>query len=180
MISTTAFEQLYRGQVAGVFNYARYRLGDAEAEDLTAAAFTRAWDLRAQQDEARGSAEAWLWAIVRRMVADRRRFLRRRPQQALAEDLPLPAEDLSATVLARLDWEALAQALDGLPELERELIALRFGGGLAHRLIAAELGLSEAACAQRLHRALGRLRAALAPAGAPAALSHDDGKGMRR
>lgn len=167
MISAAVFQRLYEAQVAGVYNYVRYRLGDAEAEDLTAAAFTRAWDLRAQQDPGRGSLEAWLWAIVRRMVADRRRFLRRRPQEPLGEDLPMPEGDLGAMVLAHLDQEALLQALDGLPELERELIALRFGGGLSHRLIARELGLTEGASAQRLRRALARLRSLLTPPAGP-------------
>ena len=160
MISAQGFQDLYQAQLGAVYNYVRYRLGDAEAEDLTAAVFTRAWDQRSRQDAARGSPEAWLWSMTRSMVADRRRWLRRRPVEPLAEDLP-SGDDLSGLVLQGIEWERLAQALDLLPEPDQELIALRFGAGLPHRAIAAELDLTEAACAQRLHRALRRLRALL-------------------
>lgn len=170
MISAQGFQDLYRAQVGPVYNYVRYRLGDAEAEDLTAAVFTRAWDLRSRQDPARGTPEAWLWSMARSMVADQQRWLRRRPEQPLSDDLP-SADDLSGEVLRGIAWEQLVQALDRLPEPDRDLIALRFGAGLPHRAIAAELGLTEPACAQRLHRALRRLRAQLTLA-TPTAATH--------
>jgi len=163
MINEQGFQDLYRAQVGPVYNYVRYRLGDAEAEDLTAAVFTKAWDLRSRQDPARGTPEAWLWSMARSMVADHQRWLRRRPAEPLSDDLPAD-DDLSGEVLRGLAWEQLVQALARLPEPDRELIALRFGAGLSHRVIAAELGLTEPACAQRLHRALRRLRAHLVPA----------------
>lgn len=160
MISAQGFQELYQAQLGAVYNYVRYRLGDAEAEDLTASVFTRAWDQRSRQDAARGSPEAWLWSMARSMVADRRRWLRRRPVEPLGVDLP-SGDDLPGLVLQAMEWERLARALDRLPEPDRDLIALRFGAGLPHKAIAAELDLTETACAQRLHRALRRLRVTL-------------------
>lgn len=56
---------------------------------------------------------------------------------------------------------ALAAALAGLSEREREIIALRFGGDMSGAEIAAETGLTLANVQQILSRSLRRLRAAL-------------------
>jgi RNA polymerase sigma factor (sigma-70 family) len=52
----------------------------------------------------------------------------------------------------------VAAALASLPPRERELVALRFHGGLSTAEIARVLGVSERAAAMRVHRAVTRLR----------------------
>ena len=52
---------------------------------------------------------------------------------------------------------AALAALDGP---DREVIALRFHGGLSQAELAAVLGISETAAATRVHRAVARLRRA--------------------
>jgi RNA polymerase sigma-70 factor (ECF subfamily) len=104
---------------------------------------------------------AWLAAIVRNQVLDRRR----RPQpQPLPEDaggeVSLPAGGSTPSSAARRREEAarLLAALQRLPERQREVIRLRHFEGKPHAEVAAALGLSTAAVRQLWHRTLLRLR----------------------
>lgn len=160
-MDTAAFQALYDAQLTAVYNYARYRLGDADAEDACADAFARAWAARAAFDPARGPASTWLWAIARNAVTDR---LRRRAHAplalALAPDIAA-AHDAHDAAAARIDWARLVAAVDALPDLDHDIVALRIGAGLGHEAVGAAVGLSAGAVAQRLHRILGRLRRAV-------------------
>jgi RNA polymerase sigma-70 factor (ECF subfamily) len=57
------------------------------------------------------------------------------------------------------DLERLDGLIEGLPALERELIALKYGAGLTNRDIARLTRLSESNVGTRLHRAVQTLRA---------------------
>jgi RNA polymerase sigma-70 factor (ECF subfamily) len=151
-----SFVQLYEAQLGRILNYVRYRLGAAEAEDIAAAILTRAWARRRTYRPARGSLESWLWAIARNIVTDRLR--RHRPEPAaLSPDLAAPS-DPAVELDRREEWRQVQAALQGLPALDREIVALRFGAGHTNRAIAALLDMSEANVAQRLRRALHRMR----------------------
>ncbi len=52
-------------------------------------------------------------------------------------------------------------ALAGLEPRERDLVALRFHGGLSHKEIARVLGVSESNAQTMLHRTLKKLREAV-------------------
>src|SRR3954454_8767621 len=70
------FDQLYRSSVADVYAYVATLLGDrAAAEDVTAAAFERAWKKRRTFDAGRGTPPGWLFGIARHAALDE---LRRR------------------------------------------------------------------------------------------------------
>ena len=60
----------------------------------------------------------------------------------------------------RSDFERLSRLLAGLPERERELVALKYGSGMTNRAIAKATGLSESNVGTILHRTVGQLRAA--------------------
>ena len=153
------FVRLYRERWPDVVDFARLRLGPTEAEDAAADAFTRAWKGRHRHDPDRGSQTMWLWGIVRHVVADR---LRRKPPSAAALDPALrSAEDVAGTVAQTLSIEAIVAATHGLSDVDREIIALRFGAGLTNRSIAELLGRKEGNVAVRLHRAIKRLRVIL-------------------
>lgn len=159
-IDAAAFNALYAVQLKPVFNYVRFRLGDGDAEDVTAGVFERAWAHRTDVDAARGSAEAWLWAIARNAVTDHLRWRAKAPVP-LSGNLPASA-DPRDVALVRCEWTRTVAAIRRLPDVDQDIIALRFGGGRSHREIAALLGLGEANVAQRLRRALARLRSRLA------------------
>jgi RNA polymerase sigma factor (sigma-70 family) len=155
-----SFEQLYRSSRDDVYGYVAALLRDrAAAEDVTAAAFERAYRKRGRFDPGRGSARAWLFGIARNAALDE---LRRRKRRA---ELPAEAEDVlapspAAVVEHSARREVVRAALDGLEPRERELVALRFFAGLSHAEIAGVAGLSESNAATRLHRAMTKLREA--------------------
>jgi RNA polymerase sigma-70 factor (ECF subfamily) len=155
-LNEDAFGSLYRQHLGRVFNYVRYRLGSEEAEDVTADIFIRAWSRRRDYDARRGALDTWLWTIARNVVIDR---LRRRHlvEIELSENLAA-ANDPLMEVSKEEEWQRVRMALERLPPVDQEIIALRFGAGHTNRTIAALVGLSEANVAQRLRRALQKMR----------------------
>jgi RNA polymerase sigma-70 factor (ECF subfamily) len=152
-----AFTHLYKRHLEPVFNYVRYRLGPEEAEDVTADIFLRAWTKRQSYDPGRGAPSTWLWAIARNAVIDRLR--QRRPVYVeLPGDLAADDDPL-AEIEGEEEWHRVQVALSRLLPVDQEIITLRFGAGYTNRKIAALLDLSEANVAQRLRRALRKMRA---------------------
>ena len=152
-----AFEALYRSSVDDVFAYAAALLRDrSAAEEVTAAAFERALRRAHTFDARRGSHRAWLFGIVRNAALDELR--RRKRIAALPAEIapPTPPDDPDETARRITVRAALAQ----LDPRDRELVALRFHGGLDHNEIAGVLGISPTNASTRLHRALTRLREA--------------------
>lgn len=155
-----AFDRLYRSSRDDVYAYVASMLRDeAAAEEVTAAAFERAYRKRNRFDPTRGEPRAWLFGIARNAALDE---LRRRGRQAelTAEpvDLDRPAfDELSEHRERRL---AVSAALERLEPRERELIALKFFAGLANAEIAQVLELSESNAGTKLHRAMTKLREA--------------------
>lgn len=129
------------------------------AEDVTAAAFERAYRNRHRFDPGRGSARAWLFGIARNAALDE---LRRRSRHASLLAEPLDLADPAA--LHRVEQSerrlVLAEALEELAPRERELVALKFFAGLSNAEIARVLGLSESNAGTKLHRAIAKLREA--------------------
>jgi RNA polymerase sigma-70 factor (ECF subfamily) len=155
-LSEDDFIHLYQSHLDRVFNYVRYRLGSAEAEDVTADIFVHAWARRREYDPHRGTPGAWLWAIARNMVTDRLR--RHRPRYVeLSADLA-GRHNPPVEVEEEEEWRQVRGALVQLPAVDQEVIALRFGAGHTNRTIAELTGLSEANVAQRLRRALRKMR----------------------
>ena len=58
--------------------------------------------------------------------------------------------------------QRLLEALSGLSERERDVLGLKFGGGLTNRAIARLTGLGESHVGVIVYRAVGKLRARLA------------------
>ena len=155
-LSKDDFTYLYQGQLRRVFNYVRYRLDGREAEDVTADIFSRAWACRRSYDPAKGAPSTWLWAIARNAVTDRLR--RRHPVSVQLVSEPGDSSNPLGELTREEELRQVRTVLLQLPPLDQELIALRFGAGHTNRTIAALTGLSEANVAQRLRRALRKMR----------------------
>jgi RNA polymerase sigma-70 factor, ECF subfamily len=155
-----AFERLYRSSRDDVYAYAAGILRDrAAAEEVTAAAFERAFRKRSRFDPSRGEPRAWLFGIARHAALDE---LRRRGRQAEMAVEPADTAGLAGHegVEESERRVALSAALGSLSAGERELIALKFFAGLDNAEIAAVLDLSESNAGTRLHRAMTKLREA--------------------
>jgi len=155
-----AFERLYRSSRDDVYAYVASLLRDAPAaEEVTAAAFERAYRKRNRFDPERGEPRAWLFGIARNAALDE---LRRRGRQAELTAEPADLEGVAPDQGAEHDERRLtvSAALERLEPRERELIALKFFAGLANAEIAQVLGIGESNAGTKLHRAMTKLREA--------------------
>jgi RNA polymerase sigma factor (sigma-70 family) len=158
--SEVNFERLYRSSRDDVYAYVASLLRDeAAAEEVTAAAFERAYRKRNRFDPERGEPRAWLFGIARNAALDE---LRRRGRQAELTAEPADLGRLGADEGAERSERRLAvsAALERLAPHERELIALKFFAGLENREIARVLGISESNAGTKLHRGMTKLREA--------------------
>ena len=154
------FAELYERTFPRVYAYVASLLRDrSAAEDVTAQAFERAYRKRLSYRASRGSMDAWVFGIARNAALDE---LRKRKRQAVLEGDPedtegvLP-EDEADLALRRQAVRAALASLDGR---ERDLIALKFAGGLSNGEIARVLRMSESNVGTRLHRTITKLREA--------------------
>jgi RNA polymerase sigma-70 factor, ECF subfamily len=156
------FGELYRRHVSAVHGWFRRRLEWAAA-DLTAEAFAQAWlSRRSFRDEADGSALPWLLGIARNVAREsaRRNEVETRARRRLGLPTDLASEDGYDAVEERLSPRvALAEALETLPEHEREALELRIVDELPYPEVADRLGVRPAAARLRVSRALRRLSA---------------------
>jgi RNA polymerase sigma-70 factor (ECF subfamily) len=154
------WEQVYAEQLPRVFNFFRYRLGDvADAEDLTARTFEKAWGARQRYRRDTAGFATWLLTIARNVAIDHLRA--RRHHEPLEAAAAVPAADDTPEQQAVHQSEArrLAALLGTLPARERELMAMKYGAGMTNRAIARATGLSESNVGTILHRAVEDLRA---------------------
>ena len=155
------FEALYRSARDDVYAYVATLLRDrAAAEDVTAAAFERAYRKQRTYKPGRGSERAWLFGIARNAALDE---LRRRKRAAAlaAEPADVDATAPEDAVEAALRRAAVRVALTRIDPRERELVALKFHAGLDNAEIAAVLGVSVSNAGTQLHRAMTKLREAV-------------------
>jgi RNA polymerase sigma-70 factor (ECF subfamily) len=155
-----ALRRLYSEHVGAVFGYLAYSVGRDAAEDLTASTFERAIRAWGRYDAARASERTWLLAIARNALTDHFRRQSHRAGQSLdANPLLLDALADDDDPLARaLADHAFATLLADLPDREREILALRYGGDLTAREIADVVQLTEANVHQIISRTLRKLR----------------------
>jgi len=154
------FGVLYERTFPRVYAYVASLLRDrSSAEDVTAQAFERAYRKRRSYRPGRGSMDAWVFGIARNAALDELRRRKRRASLAVdPEDAGSPtAEDQAELALRRETVRAALASLDGQ---ERDLIALKFAGGLSNGEIARVLRVSESNVGTRLHRTITKLREA--------------------
>jgi len=154
--SADAFAVLYRRYVTPIYRYLYSRTGnDADAQDLTAQVFLEALEHLPRYRD-RGNFAAWLFTIARRRAVD---HYRRTPSVALDDIDDLPARSDPVTdVIERETLERLDTLVTQLDDGQRELLRLRFAGGLTFQQIGVVQGRSEAATKMALHLVLDCLR----------------------
>lgn len=154
------WDAAYREQLPRVYNYLRFRVGDATvAEDLTSATFERAWVARHRYRRDLAAFGTWLVAIARNLAIDH--FRARRPMAPLeaAGALASGGVDPAEHAGRQQEFERLGRLLERLPERERELVALKYGAGWTNRAIGQATKLSESNVGTILHRTIQALRA---------------------
>jgi RNA polymerase sigma-70 factor (ECF subfamily) len=150
------WESVYREEMPRVYNFFRYRVADrAAAEDLTSVTFEKAWRARDRYRRDRAGTGTWLLAIARNVARDHFRGARR---AVPLDEGQAVTDSPEAAVLRRTEHARLRTLVLELPERERELLALKYGGGATNRAIARITGLSESNVGTILHRVVAALR----------------------
>jgi len=152
------WDAVFADQLPRVFNFFRYRFGNtADAEDLTARTFEKAWRARHRYRRDVAAFSTWLLSIARNVAADHVRA--RRPLVALEEASSVVAAGTPEDqAMKNSDGERLAALLQLMPERDRELLAMKYGAGMTNRAIAIATGLSESNVGTIVHRAVQTLR----------------------
>jgi RNA polymerase sigma-70 factor, ECF subfamily len=162
VIAAQEFLVFYDEYFQRVYNYTRYRCGDAHtADDLTAAIFERALERLVDYNPQRGSFGAWLFTLARGIVTHHLRsdyttgWLTLDEINEVADGTPTPEERL----IRSETQNRLLAALSRLSDRDRDLLSLKFGARLTNRRIAEITGLSGNHVGIILYRALHKLRA---------------------
>lgn len=158
-----AFAQLYDRHAARAFGVARSVCrSTALAEDAVQEGFLSIWRSRATYGAARGSFSGWSMRVVRNRAIDlmRREASPSRPQSVKLEDDPpdVRSAPVDEQVIAGSDGEALRNALRLLPELQAQVVALAFLGGLSHSEISRRLSVPTGTVKGRIRLGLEKLR----------------------
>jgi RNA polymerase sigma-70 factor (ECF subfamily) len=154
-----AFHRIYQHYLPRLYAYVRYRVErKQDAEDLVAETFLRVVDgLDRFEWRHEGSFAAWLFRIAHNRISTFHREHAHLDYTRAPEELPEPVAGgpLPDDVVLRKELFAdLHRLIATLSPRRREVITLKFFGGLQNREIAAVLGLDERTVASNLCRAL--------------------------
>jgi RNA polymerase sigma-70 factor (ECF subfamily) len=157
---TARFERLYPLVRDPLARYLARRAAPDSVEDLFAEIMTIAW--RRIRDVPDGDELPWLYGVARRVLANHRRASGRLGR--LLERIALVERGVDPGWPPEPSGDpALAAALARLSAADAEVLRLWAWEELAPREIARVLDITPNAASIRLHRAKGRLRAALEP-----------------
>lgn len=155
--------RLHEHHGAALYGWARSRFADArDAEEVVAETLAKAWRGRDRFDQRRGTERAWLFAIARNAAVDHHRRdrsgLRLVSEGTVTADLgPVEADPTERIAEATV----VAEALAGLADHHRDVIADTYLHGLTTNEVAARRGLAPGTVKSRLFYGLRALRAAL-------------------
>ena len=159
------FADIYEEYFALVYAYVVRRVRDrSTAEDLTSDVFHKALANLPRFKWTGAPFASWLFRIASNLIADRAK--RKAKTSATSEEIELIPQDSrkdSQSGLEDVERQAqLFRLVNGLPEDQRRVVALRFAEDKSIKEISNELGRSEGAVKQLQFRALQNLRAKLA------------------
>ena len=158
------YAQLYRYYASSLFAYVYQQTASREdAEDIVLDVFLSVLQNKRFPTFDAKKQEAWLWTITRNKVVDYYRRSIRHPHvsiewlsESLCEDEHQAPEQIS---LQHEVFIWLSSAIRALPELQQEVLRLRFGHGLKCEEIAPAVEKSAGAVRMILFRTLQSLRA---------------------
>ncbi|MDW3225559.1 MAG: RNA polymerase sigma factor [Paracoccaceae bacterium] len=155
-----------------VLAQARYMLSDAaEAEDVAQEAMLRLWRIAPDWRQGEAQVTTWLYRVVANLCLDRLRKKRSKGLDEIAEPAD-PAPSVAQNMQERARGDALQNALDQLPDRQKQAIILRHIEGLPNPQIAKVMDISPRAVESLTARGKRALAAILA--GRRAELGYED------
>jgi RNA polymerase sigma-70 factor, ECF subfamily len=156
-----AFSILYERNINRIYNYIYYRTGNsADAEDLTARVFHRAFGHIGSYKNMGVPFSAWLYRIAHNLVANWHRDNSRRQEVPLDDHVNLhpKSEHPETTLEYNQELENLLKAIRTLTPERQQLVILKFVEHFSNAEIAVIMGRSEGAIKSLYHRTLQALR----------------------
>ena len=130
----------------------------ATSEDIAQDTYLRAWQHLGRMQHP-DSFLPWLRQVARNRAIDHLRASRPSTDADVLDVLPADGDTPEQAHDRHVHADALAQALDALPEDTRDVLLLYYREGQSSQAVAALLGLSDAAVRKRLQRGRDSLRA---------------------
>lgn len=148
-------EQVYMEYYPKVKGYISGKVGNAsDIEDLASAVFEKACKNWGMFQEQKASVSTWIYTIARNTVID----YYRTAKQSLEIPEEAPADGMVEEGLLREDMlDTLADALEKLPQRERDIILLHYYKGFTLKQIAGLMQMSYANVKLVHQKALGSL-----------------------
>ena len=155
----TTIGSLYEQYYDRIVRYIFIRINDkSEAENLGGEVFLRALQ---SFDSYRGGKEkirAWLFKIAHNLVVDYVRDVSKRTEFSI-DEVDVPAKlSVEEAAEAKFEVERLSKALNYLTPAQREVIGLRFFGGLSSEEVGKMLGKKSGAVREMQRAAIETLR----------------------
>ena len=155
-----AFSEIYSALVDDLYRFVRgHTEDDAEAEDILADVFLKAWRGVPRYRAGSEKFRPWIFTIARNEV---RTYWRSRARRAGPLPEEIPEEPGESEEDPEDDRRVILAALSTLTDEQREVVVLRFFGNHDHAQIARILGKREGAVRALLLRALRRMRREMA------------------
>jgi len=162
------FGVIYDRHAATLLRFLGRRVGTKVAEGLLGELFRIAFERRKTFDASRGSALPWLYGIGSNVLLKHRRSEARRlrANARMAADSERADRRAGAAALdARVLFPRVADAIEALPDDERETLLLFAWEELSYQSVAEALEVPIGTVRSRLNRARARLRELLEPKG---------------
>jgi RNA polymerase sigma factor (sigma-70 family) len=163
-----AFGLIYDRHAATLLRFMGRRAGARVAEGLVGELFRVAFERRKTFDASRTSALPWLYGIGSNLLLKHRRAEARRLRASARIAASVQGADRRASAAAldaRLLFPRVADAIEALPDDEREALLLFAWEELPYQSVAEALELPIGTVRSRLNRARARLRELLEPKG---------------
>ena len=153
-----AFGELYEQYFDAVYKYFYFRTRDQEeAEDLTSVTWEKVLNhLDHFEADKEVLFKGWLFKIARNVLFET--YRRKRPQVSLEDFDVASSEDFTQEIHAKTESEKLKILIQGLPEVQQEILHLHFFAELKNKEIAEAIGEEERTVAVYLSRALKALQ----------------------
>jgi RNA polymerase sigma-70 factor (ECF subfamily) len=160
-----SFAGLYERHYDRIFRYVLFKIGDAtDAEDITEEVFLKMLE-SIRSFRWRGPPfSSWLFRIAHNLVVDHYRKKSRRQTTSLEDAgrvVGASSNNIDRHLDIRLSMREVLLAMEQLTELQKEVISLRFAGGLSIMETAQSMGKKENAVKALQHAGISRLRSLL-------------------
>ncbi len=151
--------ELHDRHAAAVWRFVVHLTGSrAGADDVVQETLLRAWRSPAVMAQDPATARSWMFTVARHLVIDEARSARRRHETGVETPPDRSVGDRTEEIF---DAMLVGEALAGLSEDHRTVIAGAYYGGLSTAELADELGIPAGTVKSRLHYGLRALRLAL-------------------